>query len=948
MNKSAAGRSHRWFPHFTAIPMGAGKPPALIGKTSLVADGLCGEGDPRMCLPNTHHLSLDGGRSFARVNITQCSRHGCAPAWPFDGSAAAHGQRPKHGGGLNMFFLLPTGAPGQALILPGSDSGLVNTDGTTGVHTDLQRGSAWSDAGGRLSISPSGAVEYSPVVCEAAPDDEARSQRRDSSRANFTISGLPRNTSAWFPNPYWRVITLPNGRYFGVGNAGVAGQPAGHNKAMLAVTSRDGIAWRYHSTIANESIWSSGPLAEGMGENSCAMTPSGRIVVVWRTNGGHHKAIGPSGPGLMPYNMSISLDSTYLRWSSPRVMRDVEGYTMGAAQPQLLYMPGVGDGVVLLSGGRSGNFLWHSTDGEHWSTFNLAEAHNSLRAHLPVNEAALFTDPWTLRDQPAAYNDTKPPDWPAKGYYNPDLAQSTAYTSISAVDESTISIVYDRIGNGWWGPPGPFGNDDHVFAMRLTVKAPLQLKGDDSAAVVHSSTFQVDFGSPKLVDSSNFTHFWFPITEFELDGTIMQLVRQGPDGGTCPPKGQPDWPCSASYAANSQGKTWQTMGSTFPFPLLPESPTNSKRASGPNISSIELKCTLSSCTGSLTHWSSTPPGPSAGDLTFEKVRSQPLVVSGVPVDLREAADGLLPVMLTDGSILMALYGYTTNATSSCSKDRPSCYSIFFFSCAEPLTSPTEWAFASRIDAVPAMVSAGGSVEGPCEPALAQLPDGRVFVIFRVSSYQEMWGALSSDNGKHWDDSFSTGTWAVSPNMLVMTSGAVVLTAGRPSIVSTAACLWLFQNLTRTCCLQGLWVTSFDSVPPRWEFTNVIKVHNALVIDAAQRYPDLDAAVQNASSPFYSAEVESSTCNAEDSCNAGSSRTCAHCSHNCTTCAYSCVASSPHCSSTTSYTGLASLDDETLLLAYDRLANGFSGPPGNLGAADFVFTMTINITKTIRG
>ena len=56
------------------------------------------------------------------------------------------------------------------------------------------------------------------------------------------------------------------------------------------------------------------------------------------------------------------------------------------------------------------------------------------------------------------------------------------------------------------------------------------------------------------------------------------------------------------------------------------------------------------------------------------------------------------------------------------------------------------------------------------------------------------------------------------------------------------------------------------------------------------------------------------------------------------------ASSPHYSSaTTAYTGLTSLDDETLLLSYDRLANGWKGPPGQLGDSDKVFTMTVKIT-----
>ena len=88
--------------------------------------------------------------------------------------------------------------------------------------------------------------------------------------------------------------------------------------------------------------------------------------------------------------------SSFLRWSAPRVMRSVDGFTMGAAQPQLLFMPATASrpATTLLSGGRSGSFLWHTTDGERRSTLNLALEHNRLRANAPEPKA-LFTPPWT-------------------------------------------------------------------------------------------------------------------------------------------------------------------------------------------------------------------------------------------------------------------------------------------------------------------------------------------------------------------------------------------------------------------------------------------------------------------------------------------------------------------------------------------------------------------------
>lgn len=57
-----------------------------------------------------------------------------------------------------------------------------------------------------------------------------------------------------------------------------------------------------------------------------------------------------------------------------------------------------------------------------------------------------------------------------KGSRSMDLAASTAYTSMLALDDETLLLTYDRLANGWAGPPGPLGDSDFVFAMRVVVK----------------------------------------------------------------------------------------------------------------------------------------------------------------------------------------------------------------------------------------------------------------------------------------------------------------------------------------------------------------------------------------------------------------------------------------------------------------------------------------------
>ena len=106
---------------------------------------------------------------------------------------------------------------------------------------------------------------------------------------------------------------------------------------------------------------------------------------------------------------------------------------------------------------------------------------------------------------------------------------------------------------------------------------------------------------------------------------------------------------------------------------------------------------------------------------------------------------------------------------------------------------------------------GGTIAGPCEPALVQLQDGRVLTVFRIDSFKSHWAALSSDGGKSWGEAFPTHTWSVSPNLIQMRNGAIVLTSGRPGI--------------------GLWITSVADLmsrePHAWTFYNVIKVSTLL-------------------------------------------------------------------------------------------------------------------------
>lgn len=95
-----------------------------------------------------------------------------------------------------------------------------------------------------------------------------------------------------------------------------------------------------------------------------------------------------------------------------------------------------------------------------WDAFNIAEAHNAL-VTLPEYK---YGDAWANR--------TVYPDFSMHG--------STAYTSLIALGPSvhpnpagtsSFVLLYDKLSNGWSGPHanGPYGSEDHVFAMRFNV-----------------------------------------------------------------------------------------------------------------------------------------------------------------------------------------------------------------------------------------------------------------------------------------------------------------------------------------------------------------------------------------------------------------------------------------------------------------------------------------------
>jgi len=112
--------------------------------------------------------------------------------------------------------------------------------------------------------------------------------------------------------------------------------------------------------------------------------------------------------------------------------------------------------------------------------------------------------------------------------------------------------------------------------------------------------------------------------------------------------------------------------------------------------------------------------------------------------------------------------------------------------------------ASRLDQSPRMPRWAG----PCEPTIATLADGRVFLAFRLGGGQALWTAFSRTHGASWGEPTAMKgagghkPFAVWPQAKVLSNGVLVVSSGRPGIgfylspsPNPEGATWLVANVT---------------------------------------------------------------------------------------------------------------------------------------------------------
>jgi len=186
--------------------------------------------------------------------------------------------------------------------------------------------------------------------------------------------------------------------------------------SLVASESSDGVRWRIRSVIADEKCELPG--GEGPCESALARLKDGRLLCVFRLNSG------------VPYGHSFSSDEGRT-WTKPAVLQDVF-----SVQPSLAVMP---DGLVALSGGRPGLFLWLNPDGTAatWHKLDVLANHNAHRPEEPIQAAG----------------------------------NTSSYTEVIPLDDSHLLYIYDRIPFGWSTIPPDSPETNSVWVVRVTLRS---------------------------------------------------------------------------------------------------------------------------------------------------------------------------------------------------------------------------------------------------------------------------------------------------------------------------------------------------------------------------------------------------------------------------------------------------------------------------------------------
>jgi len=184
--------------------------------------------------------------------------------------------------------------------------------------------------------------------------------------------------------------------------------------SLVCADSSDATHWRVRRVIAAGDIAFEG--GDGPSEAALIRQEDGRLLCVFRLG------------STVRYGQCWSSDEGRT-WTAPVPM---DGPF--SVQPSLARL---GDGMLALSGGRPGIYLWLNPagDGRAWQPVDLMAHHTACHPGEPIQENT-----------------------------------TTAYTEVVAWDDTHLLVLYDRIPWGWAPIPDHADDTNSVWVVRATVE----------------------------------------------------------------------------------------------------------------------------------------------------------------------------------------------------------------------------------------------------------------------------------------------------------------------------------------------------------------------------------------------------------------------------------------------------------------------------------------------
>ncbi len=218
-----------------------------------------------------------------------------------------------------------------------------------------------------------------------------------------------------------QTLRLKDGRYL----CTLYGRLEGDTRyRLVTAVSKSGLEWKIRGTIADPDC-ALAPGGDGPCEAAICRLKDGRLMCVFRLW------------SFVDYGQSFSHDEGKT-WSEPVSMQGVH-----SVQPSLALLK---DGMVALSGGRRGLFLWVNRDGtgRDWQQIDVRANHNEFLSDEPIKG-----------------------DW-----------KTSSYTEIVALDDTHLLYIYDRTpqgiaheeGDGWKDFPDDVPETNSVWVVHVTVE----------------------------------------------------------------------------------------------------------------------------------------------------------------------------------------------------------------------------------------------------------------------------------------------------------------------------------------------------------------------------------------------------------------------------------------------------------------------------------------------